>query len=555
MFASELYLKASDASMRGMSREAVIFFKYLLKIDPNNSTLKKKYVLELIRVNQIADAEELLSEMFNSDKNKDDEGVAIILGSLYQSKDENKKSVDVYHSYLAKHPGSSDACLYLGRTLVLMKQYGQALKDLTKCRAHTKEKLAHDNIDFFLAKIHYLKEDKKSSLIVLDQLLKRNPQYDGAILLKGSIYEGDKKNGKAIELYEKAIKHNPNSTTLLTKLISLYGERDKKGDSEKILDAMEKISTQLPDDLNFKVKLALQYSDAGRFKDAKGILKEILVNIPTSDKILYYLGAICIELTEYEEAIEYFAKITNESELHQDASLQVVKVLYKLVNDAKKETRKPYEERFFAQIEKVKPMVDVKVELMVILAGYYETHGDLPKAIDALTQIKGEETFGPNQTFYLASLHDKNGNSQEAINIAETVLAKDPENPDALNFIGFTLLEMGKDMAKAYNLITKACKLRPKDGYIIDSLGWYYFKKGEFTKAKEQLELAFSFEKNDPVIVKHLAILYSKIKMKQRSAEFFRKAIDLSVAEYEKEEIIKEMEQYNIERLPASQPR
>ena len=58
------------------------------------------------------------------------------------------------------------------------------------------------------------------------------------------------------------------------------------------------------------------------------------------------------------------------------------------------------------------------------------------------------------------------------------VLSIDPKNANALNYIGYSYAEMGTNLTSAKEMITQALDISPDDGYIMDSLGWVYFKMG-----------------------------------------------------------------------------
>jgi Tfp pilus assembly protein PilF len=85
------------------------------------------------------------------------------------------------------------------------------------------------------------------------------------------------------------------------------------------------------------------------------------------------------------------------------------------------------------------------------------------------------------------------GERERALANMESILKSNPSNAHALNFVGYTYGEMGKDLDKAEQYVRKALELRPNDGFIEDSLGWVLFKKGKTAEALEHLARA-----NDP---------------------------------------------------------
>lgn len=82
-------------------------------------------------------------------------------------------------------------------------------------------------------------------------------------------------------------------------------------------------------------------------------------------------------------------------------------------------------------------------------------------------------------------------------------LELEPDQPDVLNYLGYSLVELGQKLHEAEEMIRKAVEQRPDDGYIVDSLGWVYYRFGEFDAAVETLERAVELRPTDPVINDH----------------------------------------------------
>jgi Tfp pilus assembly protein PilF len=76
-------------------------------------------------------------------------------------------------------------------------------------------------------------------------------------------------------------------------------------------------------------------------------------------------------------------------------------------------------------------------------------------------------------------------------------------------------------------MIEKALSLKKDNGYIIDSLGWVYFKMGDYKKAEQYLKKAGELVKDDPVILEHLAELYSVTDRLEQAIEVYNKILAL----------------------------
>jgi pentatricopeptide repeat protein len=105
------------------------------------------------------------------------------------------------------------------------------------------------------------------------------------------------------------------------------------------------------------------------------------------------------------------------------------------------------------------------------------------------------------------------------------LLRRNPEYADALNYLGYSFAERGIRLQEALQLIQKAMTLKPNMGYITDSLGWVYFKLGEYEKAAVELEKANQLTPDDATIMEHLADSYAKLNQIKKALELYEKAL------------------------------
>lgn len=83
-----------------------------------------------------------------------------------------------------------------------------------------------------------------------------------------------------------------------------------------------------------------------------------------------------------------------------------------------------------------------------------------------------------------------------------------PDQPLALNYLGYSWVDQNRNVREAMELIRKAVKIKPDDGYFVDSLGWAYYRQGNYSAAAEYLERAVELRPEDPVINDHLGDAY-----------------------------------------------
>src|SRR5262249_33862868 len=86
-----------------------------------------------------------------------------------------------------------------------------------------------------------------------------------------------------------------------------------------------------------------------------------------------------------------------------------------------------------------------------------------------------------------------------------------PDQPHVLNYLGYSWIDQGINLDEGMDMIKKAVQQRPDDGYIVDSLGWAYFRLGNYDEATKQLERAIELKPEDPTINDHLGDAYWRV--------------------------------------------
>ena len=89
-----------------------------------------------------------------------------------------------------------------------------------------------------------------------------------------------------------------------------------------------------------------------------------------------------------------------------------------------------------------------------------------------------------------------------------------PDQPLVLNYLGYSWVDQGVNLDEAFKMLQRAVDLRPSDGYIVDSLGWAYFKLGHYDQAVTLLEKAIELKPADPVVNDHLGDAYWRVGRK-----------------------------------------
>lgn len=150
------------------------------------------------------------------------------------------------------------------------------------------------------------------------------------------------------------------------------------------------------------------------------------------------------------------------------------------------------------------------------------------ETLDAADQQATKKEDHTMVAFQRAMMADRAKHYDEAETNFKKVLDVDPNNALTLNNYGFMLADRNIRLDEALSMIRKAVQLEPTNYAYLDSLGWVYFRMGQYTKAEDDLQQAISRGASDPTVHDHLGDVYERTgRLKQAAAQW-----ELSLNEY-----------------------
>lgn len=299
---------------------------------------------------------------------------------------------------------------------------------------------------------------------------------------------GDK--NKADEIIEKFRKRNPDATAEAYENIDFISEKDVKKISRKGLAEV------------FLEIGGLLFA-RGQFIDAEIYLRmaELLDN--ESSFIHIMLAAAMEKNKKYDQAIKSYSMVPESSYLHMKAQISLAGV-YNHKDDieaAKKHLL------FLAEKHKERAR-----EPMLALSDMLMDRKRFGEAVDVLSSLISEIKT-PEETDWL--VYYARGISYERSkkwDLAEADFMKalelSPDQPDVLNYLGYSWLTLDINIDKAEKMLKTAITARPNDAHIIDSYGWALYKMKRYEEATEYIERANLMTPYDPTTNDHLGDVY-----------------------------------------------
>jgi len=153
--------------------------------------------------------------------------------------------------------------------------------------------------------------------------------------------------------------------------------------------------------------------------------------------------------------------------------------------------------------------------------------GTYSQAIDALPTADGGDKNAWVTYYYRGICEERSKQWSKAEADMRKALELQPEQPHVLNYLGYSWIDQGINLDEGMKMIKRAVDQRPDDGYIVDSLGWAYYRIGNYDEAVKNLERAIDLKPEDPTINDHLGDAYWRVGRKLEAKFQWAHARDL----------------------------
>ncbi len=213
-------------------------------------------------------------------------------------------------------------------------------------------------------------------------------------------------------------------------------------------------------------------------------------------------------LQKYDDAIAVYEGIDSDSPYKQLADIQIA------VDKAQLNKT----DAAIADLKKVTAAYPKNVEAWTALGDAYrgvERWNDATNAYDQAVDALQPLTQKDWPLLYARAVAEERANHWDAAEAdLQNALKLSPDEPEVLNYLGYSWVDKGRNIPQALAMLEKARQLRPFDGYIVDSVGWAYFKLGRFDDAAKTLQDAILLVPGDPTINDHLGDAFWRVGKK-----------------------------------------
>ncbi len=444
-----------------------------LRQDPVNPTARKIAALSALRTGKKQAAVDHLNAVLKADP-AGFEKTALELANVLQNDDKSDFFYEVLDALAVKNP--DQAVVYFVQSLLAMEMKDNALAE------------------------------KK-----VQQALNIQPDWDKALIFQAQIavFSGDLTRAKNL-LRNASVKYPENDKLkkLLAQVLIKATEYEAAG------EVYQGIVSANPKDAESQIALALVHLQLDRDGKAEDIFKQLLDQPEWQNQASFYLGKIEEKRGHTQKALAWFDKVS-EGPLVFESAISAVSLL---VKDKKFDQADTRLNLLSSQFPKQ------KLRIILMQAGLYGQQQHYEKGYTLLTDALAGQ---PDQRdlLYTRALMAERINRLDVLEAdLKKILAKNPNDAEALNALGYSLLGNVGRYADAEKYLQQALKLQPNEAVIMDSFGWLQFKQGKLMQALGYLERAHA-KQQESEIAAHLAEVLWALGRKEEARKIFNAAI------------------------------
>ncbi len=476
--ASQIYMKLADSTRdpRVASRAAHLAYeahemertvdalKLWLELEPASLEAKQMLSMMLIGEGRLDEAQPYLADMLAAYPDRAGHALIKIYPILAQHPDK-VAAFSLLQNLAQPYPRVAEAHLVLAQAAEAAGKRELALEEVRKARA--------------------LRAEWEAATLLEAQLQQRSSPQEALALLK-----------KYLAAYPEA-----NESRMLYARILLERKQYAEARSE-----FQRLLDMRPENAELAFAVAMLSLQMGELEQAENGLRQALVNGKKDEStVYYYLGQLGEARNNQEEALQNYLMV-HEGENVFPARIRAAYLLYKT---GKLEEALDYLHQTPGQNNQQ------RVQLLSLEAQILRDAKQLEAAYQVLMQGLEKLPNHADLLYAAGMLADLTGKYEIFEQMMRKVIQVNPDNAQAYNALGYSLLDRNERLEEGMQLVEKAIQLAPDDFAIMDSVGWGHYRLGNIPKSLEFLRRAYEAS-TDPEVAAHLGeVLWVKGEKEQ----------------------------------------
>ena len=424
-------------------------------------------------------------------------------------------------AYLVKHDNTT-LRERLGQLYIDTDQSAKGLEVLRKIPLKDRS----SDAQFQMARAQARLGHRKAAIETLSRLVKKSPDFLEAWVELAFQQETEKDYASALATYTQILALGESHEDIRQRIENGGGEGREDirlrvvGLELKLNDPDKALMVALDGSGNtaFVLSASLLFLSENYTAQASTLLDVLASTPPVPGEYFFYKAVIAQDGENNPVKALQFLDLVPQSDAHYSQALQFrIQLLYGLGR----------EHEAVALMEQGKRLFPGQSRFPLLQANYLISKKRVPEAIELLKTALEARPEDEDLLYQYGAALDRQEDRTGALEVMQRIVDKNPEHADALNYIGYTLVEEHRDLERALSLIRKADRLKPNNGYIVDSLAWAYYRLGRLDEAWRQIQRAVTLAQDDPTMWEHYGDIARDAGYRAKAKKGYKAALKL----------------------------
>lgn len=346
----------------------------------------------------------------------------------------------------------------------------------------------------------------------LDRSVELNPVRPGTVFLRGWIREGTGRDAEAAALYRQHLAIHPSDQATRQRLVLLLARLRRNAEAFHEAQVLASARPDDPDALQLEAESAFA---SGNTVAGERALTRLRALAPNDADLALRAAAV---LVRHDRAADAVRAADGWARAHAGDPRGLSLAARARALAGQYDSAAVYARRLIEETPD-------SLEARRLLARLYQDAKHWPEAVAAWRAARALAPDDPLMMLDLGYCLERSGDLDAAIELGRAALARVPDYPGALNFLGYLLADNGRDLEEALALIRRAVEQDPDNGAYLDSYGWVLYRLGRLPEARTQLETAVVRTGGDPVVHEHLGDVYRDLSMPAEARAQYRASL------------------------------
>ncbi len=508
--AVEHFIHGSTSELVEDYTTALLEYNEALLHDSSSVTIFNKVAECYIRLKKFDSAQMILQNAIR--RFPDNVESYRILAAIYYSQHEIEKAQQVYEKIIKLDPTDLESrygliTLYLagGKDLKVAEEYEKIMQ-----MGYGTPEMQIRTGNIYLESNLFEKAEK-----VFTEFYKENPDDERAYLGMAKLYLTKQDTATAIEWYKKGLNQDFSFETCLEELRGLYVKQKNWDDAIVLLNQV--IATDVSKIENY-LRLGELYYDKGDTAKSVEEFTHAIERFPDDFRAYFSLGSLYYQRNLTESAEQYLRK---SIEINKEFSRGWILLGFIFLRNQRLEDA---ENHFRQAIELFPDNPDINFFLGSVLNQRRKSDEAVPY-LEKSVELKSNYAIDAIGT--LAMIYDEKKIYNKSDSLYQVALEARPDDALLMNNYGYSLSVRGIKLDEAIHLAQKAVAADSTNGAYLDTLGWIYFKMGNYQKALEYISNAVKYRDTSAEVMEHLGDVYEKLNDLENARTYWQKALEL----------------------------